>query len=135
MAPPSVLCHRCSPGDRLARAMHGEWPQGPKGGPRGGAMEDTIIPAEPSAFLVLNGKVAMRDDVRAAVRAVREEGCRVEVRVTWEGGDATRFARQAAEAGFRLVVAGGGDGTVNEVVEGLVDGQAAATATPSLGIV
>jgi lipid kinase YegS len=89
-----------------------------------------------SACLVLHGKVAMREDVRAAVRAVRDEGCRVEVRVTWEGGDAGRFARQAAEAGFGVVVAGGGDGTVNEVVGGLVEGTeaAAADSLPSLGI-
>ena len=65
--------------------------------------------AAPSVCLVLNGKAAMREDVRAAVHAVRDEGHRVEVRVTWEGGDATRFARQAAEAGFEVVVAGGGD--------------------------
>src|SRR4051794_34649548 len=91
--------------------------------------------APQSACLVLNGKVAMREDVRAAVREVREQGCRVEVRVTWEGGDATRFARQAAEAGFGVVVAGGGDGTVSEVVGGLVDGAKAAEALPGLGIV
>jgi diacylglycerol kinase family enzyme len=53
------------------------------------------------------------------------------VRVTWEGGDARRFARQAAEAGFGVVIAGGGDGTVSEVVDGLVDGRGA-DSLPSL---
>jgi lipid kinase YegS len=93
------------------------------------------VSAPPSACLVLHGKVALREDVRAAVRAVRDEGHRVEVRVTWEGGDAGRFAREAAEAGFDVVVAGGGDGTVNEVVGGLVDEAEAAKPLPSLGIV
>ncbi len=65
--------------------------------------------ASQSACLVLHGKAAMREVVRAAVRTVRDDGCRVEVRVTWEGGDAGRFARQAAEAGFAVVVAGGGE--------------------------
>ena len=88
-----------------------------------------------SACLVLNCKVAMREDVCAAVYAVRDEGCRVEVRVTWEGGDAGRFARQAAAAVFGVVVAGGGDGTVNEVVGGLVDAAGAAASPPSLGVV
>lgn len=87
-----------------------------------------------SACLVLHGKAAMREDVRAAVRTVRDEGCRVEVRVTWEGGDAGRFARQAAEAGFGVVVAGGGDGTINEVVGGLVEGTETSQPLPSLGI-
>jgi hypothetical protein len=59
----------------------------------------------PSACLVLHGKAAMRDDVRAAVRAVRNEGCHVDVRVTWEGGDVTRFARDAASSGFGVVIA------------------------------
>jgi lipid kinase YegS len=84
---------------------------------------------------VLHGKAAQREDVRAAVRAARDEGHRVEVRVTWEGGDAGRFARQAAEAGFDVVVAGGGDGTVNEVVGGLLEGGGAAATLPGLGVV
>lgn len=74
--------------------------------------------------LVLHGKAAMREDVRRAVRAVRDEGFAVDVRVTWEGGDASRLASEAARAGVATVVAGGGDGTVNEVVEGLIEGNA-----------
>src|SRR5262245_13899577 len=87
-----------------------------------------------SACLVLHGKAAMRDDVRAAVRAVRKEGVELEVRVTWEAGDATRFARRAAEEGFAVVIAGGGDGTINEVVAGLVDGTDRERATASLAV-
>jgi YegS/Rv2252/BmrU family lipid kinase len=34
-------------------------------------------------------------------------------------GDAVTLAAEAAEAGFSTVVAGGGDGTVNEVVQGI----------------
>ena len=41
------------------------------------------------------------------------------VELTTGPGDAGRLAREAVEAGFRTVVAGGGDGTVNEVVNGL----------------
>src|SRR5262245_20624286 len=34
-------------------------------------------------------------------------------------GDARRLAREAAEAGARSVVAAGGDGTINDVVNGI----------------
>ncbi len=87
-----------------------------------------------TACLVLHGKAAGRPEVRAAVHAVRDEGHQVEVRVTWEPGDATRFARQAAEGDFDVVVAGGGDGSLNEVAAGLVDASSAATRPASLGI-
>ena len=55
----------------------------------------------------------MGEDVRAAVHTVRDEECQVEVRVTC---DAARFARQAAKADFGVVIAAGGDGTINDVV-------------------
>ncbi|MEP3259830.1 MAG: lipid kinase YegS, partial [Roseibium sp.] len=45
--------------------------------------------------LILHGKAAARDDVRAAVSAVRERGHKVSVRVTWEAGDAQRLVQEA----------------------------------------
>jgi lipid kinase YegS len=69
--------------------------------------------------IILHGKAASDGRVRAAVHALREEGCTVEVRVTWEAGDAARLTAEAvAEAGsgkIDCIVAGGGDGTINEV--------------------
>ncbi|NIR43290.1 MAG: lipid kinase YegS [Gemmatimonadetes bacterium] len=70
--------------------------------------------------LILHGKVAREPAVREAVEGVRAAGHEVEVRVTWEPGDAERFAREAAEAGVEVMVAGGGDGTLNEVATGLL---------------
>ena len=71
--------------------------------------------------LILNGKSAARPDVRAAVLKLREEGVPIHVHVTWEGGDAYRYARQFTAVATCVVVAGGGDGTVNEVLNGLLD--------------
>lgn len=71
-------------------------------------------------FLILNGKGAGSPEVRAAVMAAREAGYRIAVRATWEGGDAARYVAEAAEAGAEVVMAGGGDGTINEVASALL---------------
>lgn len=72
--------------------------------------------------LVLHGKAAARPEVRQAVETLRADGHRVDVRVTWEAGDASRYAKEAVAEGVDIVVAGGGDGSLNEVVSGIVDG-------------
>ena len=59
------------------------------------------------------------DQLRACVVRLREAGHGVRVRLTFEEGDGEGFAREAAEAGADLVIAAGGDGTINEVVNGL----------------
>jgi len=70
--------------------------------------------------LVINGKAAGDPALRMAVNALRDNGISIEVRVTWEGGDAPRLAAIAARDGVDVVVAVGGDGTVSEVVGGLM---------------
>lgn len=66
-------------------------------------------------------------------RALRAHGLDFEAELTTAPGDATALAASAVRAGIDLVVAVGGDGTVNEVVNGLLaDGVAA---PPTLGLV
>src|SRR5213078_189932 len=81
--------------------------------------------------LILNGKVAANDALRAAVARQRKAGHRIEVRVTWEKGDARQFVPEAGN--MDLLIAAGGDGTVNEVLHGLMDMPRGSR--PSLGIV
>ena len=69
--------------------------------------------------LILNGKAAGNDALQTAVERQRAAGHSIEVRVTLEKGDARRFVAEAGEV--YLLIAAGGDGTLNEVVHGLMD--------------
>lgn len=85
-----------------------------------------------TARLILNGKKAAQPGVREAVQRLRSEGHAIEVRVTWERGDAQRLVAEAARDGVDRVIAGGGDGSVNEIAGGLM--QLGPAARPALGI-
>jgi YegS/Rv2252/BmrU family lipid kinase len=86
------------------------------------------------ALIVFNpiaGQAAsLEQDLRAARDLWREHGWSVDVRPTAGPGDGTRIAREAADQGYDIVVAAGGDGTVNEVVNGLAGTQTALAALP-----
>ena len=79
----------------------------------------TGAPTPRELVLVVHGTRAADPLLRRAITRVRARGHEVDVRVTWEAGDATRFAREAVARKPAAVVAVGGDGTVNEVVNGL----------------
>src|SRR5438045_8426869 len=82
-------------------------------------------------LVILNGKVAGDDTLRTAIARQRAAGRSIEVRVTWEKGDARRFVSEADKVD--LLIAAGGDGTVNEVLHGLMDMPT--VSRPSLAIV
>jgi lipid kinase YegS len=82
---------------------------------------------ERRAFVILHGKEAQNEEVRAAILARREEGWDLAVRPTWEAGDAQRLVREALDSGYPTVIAGGGDGTLRDVAEALVEGGSGAS--------
>ena len=82
-------------------------------------------------LLILNGKAAGNDALQTAVARQRAIGHTIEVRVTSEKGDARRFVAETGEVD--LLIAAGGDGTLNEVVHGLMD--LSEVARPVLGVV
>ncbi len=79
------------------------------------------------ALLILHGKQALNDEVREAVKQRREAGWDLAVRVTWEPGDAQRLVREALDAGYPTLIAGGGDGTLHEVAAAMLEIQADAS--------
>ncbi|MEX5340649.1 lipid kinase YegS [Pseudomonas sp. I2] len=87
---------------------------------------------ERKAMLILHGKQAMNEEVRSAVGSLRERGWTLDVRLTWEAGDAQRLVDEALAAGYPHIVAGGGDGTLRDVAEamGLAGGQASLALLP-----
>src|SRR5690606_11830079 len=70
--------------------------------------------------------------LRNAVAAARRTGHVVLPRVTWEAGDAERFAREGAALGVDAVVAVGGDGTLNDVLNGIA--TVSRPSRPALGV-
>ncbi len=82
--------------------------------------------------LLVNGKSAHSPALREVVEATRAKGSRLEVTVTWEAGDAVRLAEQAGKDGVARLIVAGGDGTVNEAVNGLM--RLSREDRPALGV-
>jgi diacylglycerol kinase (ATP) len=75
-------------------------------------------------MVVYNPAAGSRRRVRLerTLRLLLDLGCAVDVRQTGQRGDAEGVARAAALEGFDRLVVAGGDGTINEAVNGLGHG-------------
>lgn len=89
----------------------------------------TFAPAG-SVLLILNPIAGRRrrDLVDAVVARVRAEGWTVDVAETTAEGDACRLAETCDAGRYKVIAVAGGDGTINEVVNGL--SRRSATAPP-----
>lgn len=85
-----------------------------------------------NSILVVLSPSAEGREGESALEAWQSLRPRVELRRTTDASDARRWAGEAAEKGIELVVAGGGDGTVHEVANGILEFPDGSTA---LGIV
>lgn len=84
--------------------------------------------------LVIYNPIAGPWDVRRSLKrvcsALEEHGWSVDISETEKPGDAILLARTAAQEDCDVVIAAGGDGTVNEVVNGLVGTRTALGVLP-----
>lgn len=69
--------------------------------------------------IILNGKKAPIEAVRLAITEVRNH-YELEVRVTYEAGDIARLVSESIAEKCSRIIAAGGDGTVNEVIDALM---------------
>ncbi|MEO8367541.1 MAG: lipid kinase YegS [Pseudoxanthomonas sp.] len=93
------------------------------------------MPIPPRWRLILNGKSAGDEALREAVATMRQSGITLDVRVTWEEGDAERYVSEAIADGAGTIIAAGGDGTLSEVATTLAHRDEPADALPVLGLV
>lgn len=85
-------------------------------------------------MLVINpisGTGNKKEVAPAVEQRVSELGFDLDVRLTGGRGDATRFAREASDAGYYGVIACGGDGTVNETATALCGSRTALGIIPA----
>jgi diacylglycerol kinase (ATP) len=76
------------------------------------------------------GQAVIRHELDNVVAFLGRYGWSVDLRETSKPLEATQLARQAVGRGARVVIAAGGDGTVNEVANGLVNTDAALGVLP-----
>jgi len=82
-------------------------------------------------FNAHSGGGQYRRDLPLILDSLRGLGYDVEERETAGVGDATRLAREAVELGLDLVCVIGGDGTVNETINGLAGAEAPLAIVPT----
>lgn len=86
-----------------------------------------------TALLIANpraGLVARSGAVRRIAATLERLGWDVEIRETTVKGEAADVARDAAARGLDVVLSAGGDGTLNEVIQGLAGTETAVGALP-----
>jgi YegS/Rv2252/BmrU family lipid kinase len=88
-------------------------------------------------LIVLNpvaGKGKAAERIPEIETILKSRGLDYELRVTQGVWHAAELAREAGREGFSVVVAAGGDGTVNEVVNGLMLARDRGEVPPALGV-
>lgn len=88
-----------------------------------------------SAILIANptsgSYIFHAQQIKDTVTFLREHGWQAELKLTTASGDARRLAHEAVQQKVDVVVAVGGDGTINEVIQELAGSETALGVLPS----
>ncbi len=74
-----------------------------------------------SLCLIVNGKCQDDAELVRVIDLLKSDGRRIEVNVTQEAGDAFELAKDRCTGDWDAIVAVGGDGTANEVAQGMLN--------------
>ncbi len=77
------------------------------------------------------GRVSVRTFVRGIIRPLKTAGWHVDIAETLSGGHAAQVARHAAQEKYDAVFAIGGDGTVGQIANGLLNSETALAVLPA----
>jgi diacylglycerol kinase (ATP) len=98
-------------------------------------VSDRAFPEQPNVLIVFNPNAGQATIVQAALEQAadlwRQHGWQVTLQPTNAPGHATTIARTASQNGYHIVAACGGDGTVNEVINGLINTPTALAVLPA----
>ncbi|MFH1338657.1 MAG: diacylglycerol kinase family protein [Candidatus Omnitrophota bacterium] len=67
------------------------------------------------------GRKKAKKSIPAIRRILTEKNLDFDIDVTSHAGEATRLSQKATKNDFRIIVAAGGDGTIHEVANGMID--------------
>lgn len=89
-------------------------------------MADTLLIYNPAA-----GRMSVRPFIGGVIRALSDQGWRVEVAESLNGRHTTQLARMAALDEYQAVFVIGGDGTVGQAASGLIGSETALGVLPA----
>jgi diacylglycerol kinase (ATP) len=94
-----------------------------------------VIKEQTTAVLIANptsgSYLANAHHLKETISFLQEHGWKAELRLTQVAGDAGKLAREAVIQGIDIVVAVGGDGTINEIIQELAGSETALGVLPS----
>jgi diacylglycerol kinase family enzyme len=97
-------------------------------------VDESINMKPPCITVILNASAGVKTGESLRERLIKDleqQGARVDLHIVEHGKGMTELAKSAVEGGAMVVVAGGGDGTVNAVASALVDTECALGVLPT----